>query len=170
MHARCCTGPGAHLPALARRGARCASLRIRPVQGQVVEELALAQEGDVLYMPRGTVHQAVAQEQDSVHLTISTYQRWTHGELLQRWTAHAAGASRSGPGPRMPRTDSAYVSLSQRWAGLPRHASQAAALHEAQAQVHAAAAPQAWQHDWLVCCLESAWWRRWAEHACWGLQ
>ncbi|KAK9802556.1 hypothetical protein WJX73_001613 [Symbiochloris irregularis] len=32
------------------------------------------QEGDVLYMPRGTVHQAVAQSSDSIHLTISTYQ------------------------------------------------------------------------------------------------
>ena len=42
------------------------------------------QEGDVLYMPRGTIHQAVAQSADCVHLTISTYQRWTHGDLAMR--------------------------------------------------------------------------------------
>ncbi|GLI67008.1 hypothetical protein VaNZ11_011104 [Volvox africanus] len=39
------------------------------------------QPGDVLYVPRGTVHQAVAQEEGSCHLTISTYQRWTWGDL-----------------------------------------------------------------------------------------
>lgn len=38
----------------------------------------------MLYLPRGTVHQAVAQSADSVHLTISTYQRWTHGELATK--------------------------------------------------------------------------------------
>mmetsp|Transcript_19114 Transcript_19114/g.53280 ORF Transcript_19114/g.53280 Transcript_19114/m.53280 type:complete len:526 (+) Transcript_19114:205-1782(+) len=38
-------------------------------------------EGDVLYMPRGTVHQAAAQKKDSAHLTISTYQRWSWGDL-----------------------------------------------------------------------------------------
>ena len=37
--------------------------------------------GDVLYMPKGTVHQALAQESDSVHLTLSTYQRWTWGDV-----------------------------------------------------------------------------------------
>eukprot|EP00803_Ostreobium_quekettii_P009229 evm.model.scf_368.8 EVM.evm.TU.scf_368.8 scf_368:75707-77381(-) len=37
--------------------------------------------GDVLYVPRGIVHQAVAQDGASVHLTISTYQRWTWGDL-----------------------------------------------------------------------------------------
>lgn len=42
------------------------------------------QEGDVLYMPRGTVHQAVAQSSDAVHLTVSTYQRCTHGDLAVR--------------------------------------------------------------------------------------
>ena len=42
------------------------------------------QEGDVLYMPRGTIHQAVAQSADAVHLTVSTYQRWTQGDLAMR--------------------------------------------------------------------------------------
>lgn len=37
--------------------------------------------GDVLYMPRGTVHQAQAQEQGSSHLTLSAYQRWNYGSL-----------------------------------------------------------------------------------------
>ena len=51
----------------------------------------------MLYMPRGTIHQAQAQQEDSVHLTISTYQRWTHAELLQRWLGAAAAASRCTP-------------------------------------------------------------------------
>ncbi|KAM3570911.1 hypothetical protein VYU27_007030 [Nannochloropsis oceanica] len=45
--------------------------------------------GDVLYMPRGTIHQAVAGEGGkegrtavaSSHLTISTYQQWSYGDL-----------------------------------------------------------------------------------------
>lgn len=41
------------------------------------------QVGDVLYMPRGCIHQAAAQESDSAHLTISTYQRWSFADLLQ---------------------------------------------------------------------------------------
>lgn len=36
--------------------------------------------GDVLYMPRGTVHQAQSQEGSS-HLTLSAYQRWNYGAL-----------------------------------------------------------------------------------------
>lgn len=39
----------------------------------------MLQVGDVLYLPRGTVHQAVAQSEDSSHLTLSSYQRWTLG-------------------------------------------------------------------------------------------
>ncbi|KAJ9531146.1 hypothetical protein QJQ45_000849 [Haematococcus lacustris] len=39
--------------------------------------------GDVLYLPRGSVHQAEAQEQGSAHLTISTYQNWNWGALAQ---------------------------------------------------------------------------------------
>lgn len=41
------------------------------------------QVGDILYMPRGTVHQAVAQEEASSHLTISTYQGFSFGVLAQ---------------------------------------------------------------------------------------
>lgn len=38
--------------------------------------------GDVLYMPRGTVHQAVADvDANSDHLTISTYQRASFADL-----------------------------------------------------------------------------------------
>ena len=43
----------------------------------------MVQVGDVLYTPRGTIHQAVAQEEASAHLTISTYQNWTYGTLAQ---------------------------------------------------------------------------------------
>ena len=32
-------------------------------------------------MPRGTIHQAVAQEEGSTHLTLSTYQNWTWGSF-----------------------------------------------------------------------------------------
>ena len=46
-------------------------------------EWYLMQVGDVLYMPRGTIHQAVAQEGASTHLTISTYQNWTYATLAQ---------------------------------------------------------------------------------------
>ncbi len=43
-----------------------------------------AQVGDVLYMPRGTIHCATAQQGGpSGHLTISTYQRWSAADLLQ---------------------------------------------------------------------------------------
>ena len=38
--------------------------------------------GDVLYLPRGTPHEATALPgEDSVHVTVSTYQRWTVGDL-----------------------------------------------------------------------------------------
>lgn len=37
--------------------------------------------GDVLYMPRGTVHQAMAQAGASTHVTISTLQRWSNLDL-----------------------------------------------------------------------------------------
>jgi hypothetical protein len=30
----------------------------------------------VLYLPRGTIHQAIATDEGSTHLTISTYQNW----------------------------------------------------------------------------------------------
>lgn len=37
----------------------------------------------MLYLPRGTIHQAAAQGVHSSHLTISTYQRWSAADLLQ---------------------------------------------------------------------------------------
>lgn len=37
--------------------------------------------GDVLYMPRGTVHQAQANQGGSSHLTLSAYQRWNFATL-----------------------------------------------------------------------------------------
>ncbi|KAG2434336.1 hypothetical protein HYH02_012356 [Chlamydomonas schloesseri] len=55
--------------------------------GKPLLEVTL-QPGDVLYVPRGVVHQAAAQEQGSCHLTISTYQHWTvanlAGEVLKQ--------------------------------------------------------------------------------------
>jgi hypothetical protein len=50
------------------------------VIGSPILEVEL-QPGDVLYLPRGTVHQAEAQQCDSAHVTISTYQRWSWAEL-----------------------------------------------------------------------------------------
>ncbi|KAA6418069.1 MAG: bifunctional lysine-specific demethylase and histidyl-hydroxylase NO66-like [Trebouxia sp. A1-2] len=50
--------------------------------GDPVMDVTL-QVGDVLYMPRGTVHQAVAQQDASTHLTISTYQNFSVGTLAQ---------------------------------------------------------------------------------------
>lgn len=42
------------------------------------------QVGDVLYLPRGTIHCATAQQGGpSGHLTVSTYQRWSAADLLQ---------------------------------------------------------------------------------------
>ncbi|GFH08325.1 JmjC domain-containing protein [Haematococcus lacustris] len=49
--------------------------------------------GDVLYLPRGTVHQAEAQEQGSAHLTISTYQNWNWGALAQHMMQRVAAAA-----------------------------------------------------------------------------
>jgi hypothetical protein len=46
--------------------------------------------GDMLYMPRGTVHTAVAQEAGSCHLRLSTYQRWSYAELAGHMMAAAA--------------------------------------------------------------------------------
>jgi hypothetical protein len=50
--------------------------------------------GDVMYFPRGVVHQALAQDGScahSLHLTFSTYQRHTWRDLLLR-CALSAGA------------------------------------------------------------------------------
>eukprot|EP00884_Botryococcus_braunii_P009336 jgi/Botrbrau1/18403/Bobra.0869s0001.1 len=40
------------------------------------------EEGDVLYMPRGFVHEAVAADSLSVHVTLSTAQHWSGAVLL----------------------------------------------------------------------------------------
>lgn len=53
---------------------------LQDVLGEPVMEVELA-VGDVLYMPRGTVHQATAQSSDSSHITISTYQRCSYADL-----------------------------------------------------------------------------------------
>jgi hypothetical protein len=42
------------------------------------------EEGDFLYLPRGTVHYATASDKGSVHITISTYQDHNYGTLLGR--------------------------------------------------------------------------------------
>ncbi|GMH40109.1 hypothetical protein BSKO_08013 [Bryopsis sp. KO-2023] len=59
--------------------------------GEPIKEVTL-NVGDVLYMPKGTVHQAVAQKANSVHLTISTYQRWSWGDLALTLMQHAMTA------------------------------------------------------------------------------
>lgn len=66
--------------------------------GPATMEVTLA-AGDVLYLPRGTVHQAVAGQgrQGSAHLTISTYQLWAYANLA----SHVIGtgsAVQAGPG------------------------------------------------------------------------
>ncbi|GAX75760.1 hypothetical protein CEUSTIGMA_g3203.t1 [Chlamydomonas eustigma] len=48
--------------------------------GEPIMDITL-KVGDVLYLPRGTIHQAVAQEGGSTHLTLSTYQNWTWGNF-----------------------------------------------------------------------------------------
>ena len=52
----------------------------------------LLSPGDVLYFPRGAVHQAMAQDEEhSLHLTFSTYQRHTWRDLLEAAPLSAAG-------------------------------------------------------------------------------
>lgn len=42
------------------------------------------QVGDVLYMPRGTVHEAITDDESaSCHVTISTYQQFSFATLAQ---------------------------------------------------------------------------------------
>ena len=49
--------------------------------GAPTQELVLS-PGDLLYLPRGVVHEALAQtEGHSLHLTFSTFQRHTFGDL-----------------------------------------------------------------------------------------
>ncbi|CAE7286503.1 RIOX1, partial [Symbiodinium microadriaticum] len=52
--------------------------------GPPLMELVL-EAGDLLYLPRGTVHKGVAMEdRPSHHLTISTYQRFSWADLLEK--------------------------------------------------------------------------------------
>jgi len=45
---------------------------------------SILQVGDVLYLPRGTIHAAVTNnESASCHVTISTYQQWSYATLAQ---------------------------------------------------------------------------------------
>lgn len=53
------------------------------VIGKPILEVTL-NVGDVLYLPRGTIHEAEAQEETSSHLTLSTYQKWNWHELAER--------------------------------------------------------------------------------------
>ena len=41
----------------------------------------LLQKGDMLYLPRGTIHEAVSQSQFSTHVTISVYQNYNMKKL-----------------------------------------------------------------------------------------
>jgi len=51
--------------------------------GPLLKEVTL-EEGDFLYLPRGTVHYATASEQGSIHVTISTFLENHYGMLLGR--------------------------------------------------------------------------------------
>jgi lysine-specific demethylase/histidyl-hydroxylase NO66 len=50
--------------------------------GKAMMEVTLEQ-GDLLYIPRGVIHQAKATADFSTHLTVSTYQAQSYGDLLQ---------------------------------------------------------------------------------------
>ncbi|KAH8415793.1 hypothetical protein KR222_001116, partial [Zaprionus bogoriensis] len=46
---------------------------------------AVLEPGDILYFPRGTVHQAVTeQKQHSLHITLSVYQRQAYADLVEK--------------------------------------------------------------------------------------
>lgn len=49
----------------------------RPCMDVVLEE------GDLLYMPRGWIHQACTQDDHSLHLTISAMQTWSWADLME---------------------------------------------------------------------------------------
>ncbi len=55
-----------------------AEMKNRPIALDVT-----LQPGDVLYMPRGAIHEARAvEDSDSLHITLSTHQKWTWADLL----------------------------------------------------------------------------------------
>jgi hypothetical protein len=49
-----------------------------------LSESVLLKPGDLLYLPRGTIHEAVAQEQFSTHVTISVYQHYNYKAVISR--------------------------------------------------------------------------------------
>lgn len=58
--------------------------------------------GDVLYMPRGTVHQAAAQAGFSTHVTISTFQNWSQLDLASIALREALGTAERALRPSLP--------------------------------------------------------------------
>ena len=42
------------------------------------------EEGDLLYFPRGYIHEALTSDTHSLHLTVSTYQKNTWGDFIQK--------------------------------------------------------------------------------------
>lgn len=47
-------------------------------------QTVLLQEGDMLYLPRGTIHEAAAQDRFSTHVTISLYQHYNYKAVVNR--------------------------------------------------------------------------------------
>jgi ribosomal protein L16 Arg81 hydroxylase len=78
----------------------------REMIGKPVLEVTLT-PGDVLYLPRGFVHEAVAQDSSSSHITVSTYQHHTQLNLAQRVLAMSleVRVCASGTGTSMQATD-----------------------------------------------------------------
>lgn len=58
--------------------------------------------GDVLYMPRGTVHQASAQGSLSMHITVSTFQCWSPLDLATATLKAALGTTDGRTRPALP--------------------------------------------------------------------
>jgi lysine-specific demethylase/histidyl-hydroxylase NO66 len=64
---------------------------------------AVLEEGDVLYLPRGTVHQASASAAAaSAHLTISTYQGTSYGDLATHLLGSCLKAQHDDPDRCLP--------------------------------------------------------------------
>jgi len=50
--------------------------------------------GDMLYFPRGVIHQAVTQDENhSLHITVSTYQKTTWADLFEKMIPHTLAAA-----------------------------------------------------------------------------
>lgn len=50
--------------------------------------------GDMLYFPRGVIHQAVTQDENhSLHVTVSTYQKTTWADLFEKMIPHTLAAA-----------------------------------------------------------------------------